>query len=109
MNRKSPMPFRPSELVEQLIADEVQVSGKARNQVINECIASALADGGRLLRIAARGAVSPEVLGEIARRSAYGAEQSASLGRETREAKPQLSRRVARVVRAVRAKRQRAN
>lgn len=130
MNRKSPMPFRPSELVEALIdealrnPDKLPESVKAslasmgagqvvnRNLIINACLSAALAENGALLRMASGGAVTPEVLGEIARRSAFGAEQSASLARETTSASRQSSRigrAVTRTVRRVGAKKQRVN
>jgi hypothetical protein len=113
--RKSPMPFRPSATVEKLIADAEESPSTLpqiikdsiaslgyeppylRNQIINACINAALAGERSLLRLAENGAVSPEVLAEIARRSAYSAAHT-NRARQTREAKRQRSRLVGQIV-----------
>lgn len=113
VNRKSPMPFRPSELVERMI-ERALVEGVGalppdvaaalgdgelnRNQIINACISVALASDGLLTRMAARGAVSPNVLGEIARISANCAKPTAGAHETTsaKLAKHRLARRAVR-------------
>lgn len=78
VGRRAPLTWRPSELVEQLLADEAEKTGRPKGQILNEILASVLGSPDRLARLASFGKVTPNAMAEIMRRSAHAANLSAA-------------------------------
>lgn len=79
LHRKSPLTFRPTEYIEGLIARAKAATGKPHNQIINEALSIYLGSPKTAAAMASLGEIKPDMIGEIARRSAHAAELAASI------------------------------
>ena len=95
-SREGPIPFRPTDLVKELLLDEQARTGKSRQSIINECISHFLGSPERLKAIAQSGALSPDAIAEIFK---LATEAGSKLGANQVDRTKAIAQRAARITR----------